>query len=73
MTVDSADTAGVTEVVRSSIRDARTSIGSVFRNPSLRRMQLALAGSMIGDWAYSTAVIVWAFGVGGAKWTQKVH
>ena len=67
MTVDSADTAGVTEVVRSSIRDARTSIGSVFRNPSLRRMQLALAGSMIGDWAYSTAVIVWAFGVGGAK------
>ena len=67
MTVDSAETAGVTEVVRSSIRDARTSIGSVFRNPSLRRMQLALAGSMIGDWAYSTAVIVWAFGVGGAK------
>jgi len=29
-------------------------------------MQLALAGSMIGDWAYATAVIVWAYSVGGA-------
>jgi MFS family permease len=56
-----------TGVVRSSLRDARSSIVSVFRNRSLRRIQLALAGSMIGDWAYSTAVIVWAYGVGGAK------
>ena len=28
---------------------------------------MALAGSMIGDWAYATAVAVWAYGVGGAK------
>lgn len=41
------------------------SLGSVFRNPNLRRVQLALAGSMIGDWAYATAVAVWAYGVGG--------
>ncbi|MGA8988641.1 MFS transporter [Aeromicrobium sp.] len=34
-------------------------------NPNLRRVQLALAGSMIGDWAYATAVTVWAYGVGG--------
>jgi predicted MFS family arabinose efflux permease len=67
MAVDSGETAGVAGAVRTSIRDARMSIASVFRNPSLRRMQLALAGSMIGDWAYSTAVIVWAYGVGGAK------
>ncbi|MGO4255221.1 MFS transporter [Marmoricola sp. RAF53] len=43
------------------------SIGSVFRNRNLRRIQLAFAGSSIGDWAYSTAVIVWAYDVGGAK------
>lgn len=67
MAVDSGVSVGVTDAVRNSIRDARTSIASVFRNPALRRMQLALAGSMIGDWAYSTAVIVWAYGVGGAK------
>jgi MFS family permease len=30
-------------------------------------MQLALAGSMIGDWAYATAVVVWAYDVGGAR------
>jgi MFS family permease len=40
---------------------------SVLRHRALRRIQLALAGSMIGDWAYMTAVIVWAYGVGGAK------
>ena len=67
MAVDSVASVGVADAVRNSIRDARTSIASVFRNPALRRMQLALAGSMIGDWAYSTAVIVWAYGVGGAK------
>ena len=48
------------------MRETRESLASVFRNPNLRRVQLALAGSMIGDWAYSTAVAVWAYGVGGA-------
>jgi MFS family permease len=47
-------------------RETRDSLASVFRNPNLRRVQLALGGSMIGDWAYSTAVAVWAYGVGGA-------
>src|SRR6476646_4498594 len=67
MAVDTAEGSGLPGFVRSSIRDTRTSITAVFRNPSLRRLQLALAGSMIGDWAYATAVIVWAYGVGGAK------
>jgi MFS family permease len=48
-----------------AVRETRESIATVFRNPGLRRINLALAGSMIGDWAYSTAVTVWAFGVGG--------
>ncbi|MGB9012461.1 MAG: MFS transporter [Aeromicrobium sp.] len=51
--------------VRVALREMRTSIGAVVANPSLRRIQLALAGSMIGDWAYATAVTVWAYGVGG--------
>jgi MFS family permease len=42
-------------------------LAAVFRNPALRRMQLALLGSLIGDWAYATAVAVFAYGVGGAK------
>lgn len=51
--------------IRTALQDLRVSIGSVFRNPGLRRVELALAGSMIGDWAFSTAVTVWAYGVGG--------
>lgn len=51
---------------RQAARETRDSLASVFRNPNLRRVQLALGGSMIGDWAYSTAVAVWAYGVGGA-------
>lgn len=52
---------------RSSVRETGESLRSVFRNRNLRRIQLALAGSMIGDWAYATAVAVWAYGVGGAQ------
>jgi MFS family permease len=58
---------GVLESTRAAVRETRASLTSVFRNPNLRRVQLALAGSMIGDWAYATAVAVWAYGVGGAK------
>jgi MFS family permease len=42
-------------------------IAAVFRNRNLRRIELAFAGSVVGDWAYATAVTVWAYGVGGAK------
>ena len=52
-------------MVVSSVRETGASIASVFRNPALRRVQIALIGSMIGDWAYATAVTVWAYGVGG--------
>ena len=53
--------------VGAAIRGTGTSIAAVFAHPALRRLQLALAGSMIGDWAYATATTVWAYGVGGAK------
>jgi MFS family permease len=48
-------------------RETSGSLRSVFVNRNLRRMQLAYTGSLIGNWAYSTAVAVWAYGVGGAK------
>jgi MFS family permease len=38
-----------------------------FSNPALRRLQLAGAGSIMGQWAYSVALAVYAFEQGGAK------
>ncbi|MFN8159092.1 MAG: MFS transporter, partial [Candidatus Nanopelagicales bacterium] len=38
---------------------------TVFRNPGLRNINLAFAGSAIGDWAYATAIVVWAYSQGG--------
>jgi MFS family permease len=38
----------------------------VFRNPSLRRIELAWAASIIGTWAYGIAVVVFAYEQGGA-------
>jgi MFS family permease len=39
----------------------------VFRNRSLRRLQLAWAGSIIGSWAYTVALVVYAYRHGGAS------
>ena len=38
----------------------------VLKNPNLRRIQLAFFGSLTGDWAYATAITVWAYQEGGA-------
>jgi MFS family permease len=38
----------------------------VFRNPRLRRVQLAFAGQVVGQYAYSIAVAVYAYRQGGA-------
>ena len=51
--------------VGEALRETRSSLTTVFANPGLRRVNLAFAGSAIGDWAYSTAIVVWAYGVGG--------
>ena len=58
---------GVLANARDAVRETRASLSAVFGNPGLRRVELALAGSMIGDWAYATAVTVWAYGVGGVS------
>jgi MFS family permease len=38
----------------------------VFRNDSLRRIELAWAASILGTWAYGIAVVVYAYDQGGA-------
>jgi MFS family permease len=38
----------------------------VFRNESLRRVELAWAASILGTWAYGIAVVVYAYEQGGA-------
>ena len=44
----------------------RQRIMRVLRNPRIRRLQIAFLGSTLGDWAYATAIVVWAFQEGGA-------
>jgi len=52
--------------IGSAVRETGSSLSIVFRRAPLRRLNLALAGSLVGDWAYTTAVAVWAYDVGGA-------
>jgi MFS family permease len=51
--------------LREKLADAGRSVREVFRNPGLRRLQLAWAGSIVGDWAYATAFAVYAYQKGG--------
>jgi MFS family permease len=53
--------------VADAVRETGTSLSTVFRNPGLRKINLALSGSMIGDWAYGTAILIWAYDIGGAR------
>jgi MFS family permease len=52
--------------VGAQVRESGRAFGAVFRNPGLRRINLAFAASVIGDWAYAVAVSVWAYEHGGA-------
>ena len=54
-------------VVATAVSDTGDALRTVFTNPGLRRLNLAFGGSLIGDWAYATAIAVWAYGIGGAK------
>lgn len=51
--------------LRQKFTDAGRSLRAVFRNPGLRRVELAWAGSIVGDWAYNTAFAVYAYEQGG--------
>ena len=46
-------------------RAAMRALRDVFRNPALRRLQLAWIGSILGAWAYIVALGVYAYDQGG--------
>ena len=52
--------------LRSRIGDSLAALREAFRNPDLRRVEFAWAGSSIGTYAYSIAVMVYAYHHGGA-------
>ena len=47
------------------VRQSGRALANVFRNPGLRRLELAFVGSIVGDWAYAVAVAVYAYDQGG--------
>ena len=51
--------------VTAQLRTSKTAMGEVFANRSLRRLFMALAGSVLGDWAYSLASSVYVYSKGG--------
>ena len=51
--------------VRQRIVESAAAFRSVFANTGLRRLELAWAASILGNWAYLVAVSVYAYGVGG--------
>ncbi len=52
--------------MRGRITDSTRAFGQVFANPDLRRLQLAWAGSLIGNWSYFIALALYAYNEGGA-------
>ena len=52
--------------VREQVNESTRAFADVFRNPNLRRLQLAWAGSTIGYWSYGIALAVYAYQAGGA-------
>ncbi|MFN8187826.1 MAG: MFS transporter [Gaiellales bacterium] len=55
------------QTLRDRLNESLAAVLSVLRNPDLRRIQLAFAGSEIGSWGYSIALSVIAYEAGGAK------
>jgi MFS family permease len=51
----------------SRVRASFRALGAVLASPPLRRLQLAWAGSIVGDWAYLVALGVYAYDQGGAS------
>src|SRR5262245_52610031 len=53
--------------LREKLGESAAAFRGNFANPQLRKLQLAGAGSVAGQWAYSVAVAVYAYEAGGAK------
>src|SRR5712692_9042438 len=52
--------------LRGRLHEPLLALQQVFRNPNLRRIQLAWAGSITGQYAFSVALAVYAYRHGGA-------
>jgi MFS family permease len=52
--------------LRERVSESFRSFGQVFRNPDIRKIELAWAGSVLGHWAYGIALAVYAYEQGGA-------
>jgi MFS family permease len=52
--------------LRAQLSESVRAVREVFANRDLRRLELAWAGSELGDWATTIAVAVYAYDVGGA-------
>ena len=59
--------------ISAATAESGRAFAAVFRNPGLRRLNLAFAASVIGDWAYAIAVSVWAFQQGGRDGARAVR
>jgi MFS family permease len=53
--------------IREQLRESFRALREVYGNRGLRRLQLAWAGSIIGTWAFSVALAVYAYRHGGAS------
>src|SRR2546428_12593763 len=53
--------------IREQLRESPRAMREVYRNRSLRRLQFAWAGSIIGTWAFGIALAVYAYHHGGAS------
>jgi MFS family permease len=51
--------------LREQLRDSLGAFAGIYRNPSLRRLQLAWIGSSVGTWGYVVALMVYAYRQGG--------
>ena len=52
--------------LREKLGESSAALRRVFRNPGLRRLNLAFAGSIIGDWAFAVVISLYAYDKGGA-------
>ena len=55
----------MTSALRERLGESLRTFRDVFRNPNLRRVELAWAGSITGEWAYAIALAVFAYEAGG--------
>ncbi len=55
------------KLIRERLAESVGAFQGAFSNPALRRLQIAGAASVMGQWAYSVALAVYAFQQGGAK------